>query len=322
MSAARPAVLMGVDTEADDQWSRAGRDRQEVKNAERLPALQALCDEYGVRPTYLVTHEMASRPESAPILQGLARTGRCEIGAHLHPWSSPPFRPEDLAAHTYPHNLPKELLERQLRELTDTIEHGLGVRPTTYRAGRNGFDGGTLPILERLGYTVDTSVDPLFNERRKGGMVFAGAPVTPYHPSYEDVRRPGTSTILEVPITAATDPPLPKALERAYASLPAIPYRGALRRLGIRPVWLRPSYTSRERMIAFASRLHAGGAPCFNIIFHSSELLPGGSPYTPDAASVERFFADLRALLEHLTGRLGAVGRTYADFAREWERAA
>jgi len=321
MSAARPAVLMGVDTEGDDQWSRAGRDRQEVKNAERLPALQALCDEYGVRPTYLVTHEMATRPESAPILQGLARSGRCEIGAHLHPWSSPPFRPEDKAAHTYPHNLPPPLLEKQLTELTDTIQQAIGASPTTYRAGRNGFDGGTLPILERLGYTVDTSVDPLFNEQRKGGMAFAGAPVTPYHPSYDDVRRPGTSRILEVPITAATDPPLPKMLERAYASLPAIPYRGALRRLGIRPVWLRPSYTSRERMIAFASRLHARGAPCFNIIFHSSELLPGGSPYTPDAASVERFFADLRALLQHLAG-LGAVGRTYAEFARDWDRAA
>ena len=317
-----PAVMVGIDTEADDQWSQEGRDRMDVRNAERLPALQALCDEYGVRPTYLVTHEMATRPESVSILTGLARSGRCEIGAHLHPWSSPPFRPEDLSAHTYPHNLPPDLLERQLGELTATIEAAIGVRPTTYRAGRNGFDGGTLPILERLGYTVDTSVDPLFNERRKGGMVFAGAPVFPYHPAYDDVRRRGASTILEVPITAATDPPLPKVLERAYASLPAIPYRGALKRLGIRPVWLRPSYTSRERMIAFASRLHAGGAPCFNIIFHSSELLPGGSPYTPDAASVERFCADLRALLAHLTRTLGAVGKTYAEFARDWNPAA
>ena len=321
MSALRPAILMGIDTEADDQWSRAGRDHQQVENARRLPALQALCDEYGVRPSYLVTHEMATRPESAPVLSALARNGRCEIGAHLHPWSSPPFRPEDLAAHTYPHNLPPELLDRQLRELTDTIAQRLGVRPTTYRAGRNGFDGGTLPILERLGYTVDTSVDPLFNERRKGGMAFAGAPVEPYHPSYDDVRRPGGSSILEVPITAATDPPLPKALERAYALLPAIPYRGALKRLGVRPVWLRPSYTSRERMIAFASRLHATGVSCFNIIFHSSELLPGGSPYTPDAASVERFLSDLRALLAHLVA-LGGAGMTYAEFARERARAA
>lgn len=318
MSRTAPAVLVGIDTEADDQWSAAGRERNDVKNAACLPPLQALFDTLGVRPTYVVTYEMATRPESASVLRELARGGRCEIGAHLHPWSSPPFRPEDRQAHTYPHNLPPALLERQLTELTETIEQGLGTRPTTYRAGRNGFDGGSLPILERLGYSVDTSVDPLFNERRKGGMAFAGAPLVPYHPDYTDVRRPGRSKILEVPISAATLPRLPKRLEALYAKLPAIPYRGALKRLGLRPVWLRPSYTSLPDMLAFADRLTAARVPCFNVIFHSSELLPGGSPYTPDQRSVARFQDDLRRLLEHLVGRMGAVGRTYREFAAQW----
>lgn len=311
---ATPAVLVGIDTEADDQWSAQGRARNEVSNAERLPAVQALFEEFGVRPTYVVTWEMATRPESRGVLRDLHRGGRCEIGTHLHPWSSPPFRPEDLRDHTYPHNLPPELLERQLTELTQAIEEHVGCRPTTYRAGRNGFDQRTLPLLERLGYTVDTSVDPLFNETRKRGMLFGGAPIEPYFPSYDDVTRPGTSRVLEVPITSATLPRLPKRLERAYAALPPIPYRGALRRLGLRPVWLRPSYTSLPDMLRFADRLAARGAPCFNIIFHSSELLPGGSPYTPDEASVARFLDDLRRLLAHLTGRLGAAGRTYREF--------
>ncbi len=292
MSARPPAVLVGIDTEADDQWSARGRQEMGVANAARLPALQALFEEFGVRPTYVVTWEMATRPESASVLRALARSGHCEIGTHLHPWSSPPFRPEDLAAHTYPHNLPAELLDRQLRELTAVIEQQLGVRPTTYRAGRNGFDGRTLPILERLGYTVDTSVDP--------------------------VRRAGASKILEIPITSATLPGLPKVLERAYARLRPIPWRGAFKRLGLRPVWLRPSYTPLADMLAFADRLRRAGAPCFNLIFHSSEVLPGGSPYTPDEKSVARFLDDLRRLLAHLTGPLGAQGRTYAEFAREW----
>ena len=68
-------------------------------------------------------------------------------------------------------------------------------------------------------------------------------------------------------------------------------------------------------MVAFATRLARRGLPCFNIIFHSSELLPGGSPYTPDEASVSRFLDDLERLLEHLTERLGARGATYAEFA-------
>jgi hypothetical protein len=318
MTALAPAIVVGIDTEADDQWSLEGRRRLGVRNALRLPDLQALFEEFAVPPTYLVTHEMATREESAPILRDLGRGGRCEIGTHLHPWSSPPFRPQDLEAHTYPNRLPRELLDRQITELTSTIENNLGVRPTTYRAGRNGFDGATLPILERLGYTVDTSVDPLFNERRKGGPTFAGAPLRPYHPDYEDVRRPGASPVLEVPITAGTDPSLPKALERLYAGLPTIPYRGALKRLGMKAVWLRPSYSSLPDMLAFASRLAARQAACYAIVFHSSEVMPGGSPYTPDAVSVARFLDDLRRLLEHLTERLGAVGRTYAEFAKSW----
>ena len=313
-----PALLVGIDTEADDQWSEKGRRELRVENAARLPALQSLFEEFGARPTYLVTHEMATRPESAAVLRGLARGGRCEIGAHLHPWTSPPFRPEDTAGHTYPNNLPDDILARQLGELTTTLEQSLGVRPTTYRAGRNGVDGRTLKILEGLGYSVDTSVDPLFNERRKGGPTFAGAPLHPYRPDYADVTRPGESRILEVPISAATDPPLPKRLERLYTSLPPIPWRGALKRLGLKPVWLRPSYTAVPEMLSFASRLKEEGAPCFNVIFHSSELLPGGSPYNPDAASVGRFETALRRLLEHVTSRLGAVGRTYAEFARGW----
>ena len=318
----KPAVLVGIDTEADDQWSAEGRRRNEVRNALRLPALQALFERHGVRPTYVVTWEMATRPESVAVLRELVAGGRCEVGTHLHPWSSPPFRPEDLRDHTYPHNLPPELLERQLTELTQAIRENLGVQPTTYRAGRNGFDGRTLPLLEQLGYTVDTSVDPLFNERRKRGMVFAGAPRQPYFPDYADVRRPGRSRVLEVPITSATRPFLWKPLEALYTQLPPLPWRGALKRAGLRAAWLRPSYTPLPEMLAFADALQARRQPCFNVIFHSSEILPGGSPYTPDEPSVRRFLDDLERLLEHLTQRLGAVGRTYREFRDEWTGAA
>ena len=312
-----PAILVGVDTEADDQWSATGRRALSVRNAERLPALQALFDGFGVRPAYLVTHEMASRDASAGVLRDLALSGRCEIGAHLHTWSSPPYRTEDLAG-TYPNQLPTELLARQLRDLTETIEAHQGVRPRSYRAGRHGFDERSLRILETLGYGVDSSVDPLFNERRKGGALFAGAPLAPYSPDYADVRRPGAARLLEIPVSAATIPPLPKRLEGLYARLEPIPYRGALKRLGLRPVWLRPSYSSLEDSLALADRLAAAGLPCVNFLFHSSELWPGASPYHPDQGSVDRFLDKLKRLLEHLTQRLGGVGRTYAEFATQY----
>jgi hypothetical protein len=316
-----PALLVGVDTEADDQWSAEGRQRLAVRNAERLPALQEMLDGLGVRPTYFVTYEMATREPSRGILRELHAAGRCELGSHLHPWSSPPFRPEDQGGR-YPSQLPAELLERQLRELTGTVESELGVRPTAYRAGRNGFDARTVPILESLGYVLDSSVDPLFNEIRKGGPCFAGAPIAPYFLGDHDVTRAGSARLLEVPISAATEPPLPKTLERLYARLPPLTFRGALRRLGIRPVWLRPSYTPLPDALRFAQRLARSGAPCLNLLFHSSELLPGASPYHPDAASVDRFLGALRRLLEHTVGELGAVSRTYTEFTQAWPRRA
>jgi peptidoglycan/xylan/chitin deacetylase (PgdA/CDA1 family) len=317
--ARQPAVIcVGIDTEADDQWSAEGRRQLSVRNAERLPALQSLFDRFGIRPVYFVTWEMATTESSASILRSLAASGRCEIGTHLHPWSMPSSRDADPTAHTFAHNLPVDVLKGQLEELTAAIETRLGVRPRSYRAGRNGFDHRSLPVLEELGYLVDSSVDPLFNERRKGGMRFAGAPLAPYRPDYADVRRPGSSRILEVPISAATIPALPKSLEALYASLPPLPYRGMLRRLGLRGAWLRPSYSNLPDMLRLASRL-AARVGLLSIAFHSSELLAGGSPYTPDETSVTRFLDDLARLLAHATERLAAVGRTFAEYASGWQ---
>lgn len=310
----RPLFMVGVDTEADDQWSREGRQRLSVENARALPRLQRLCEAYGVRPSYLVTHEMATRDPSRGILRELLASGQCEVGAHLHPWSSPPYREEDLVGR-YPSQLDNALLETQLRELTSAIESSMGVRPVSYRAGRHGFDTRSLRILEGLGYRVDTSVDPLFNEVRKGGPSFAGAPVSPYWPSDQDVRLAGRSTVLEIPVSAATSPAVPKWIEKGFASLPAIPWRGYFKRLGLRAVWLRPSYSSVEDAKSLASSLVARGVPTLNMLFHSSELEPGGSPYNKSAGDVDRFFDRLERVFEHVMKRLGARGVTYRECA-------
>jgi len=306
--------MVGVDTEADDQWTLEGRKRLSVDNARALPRLQTLCDTYGVRPSYLLTHEMATREPSRSIVRDLAATGRCEIGAHLHPWSSPPYAEEDLVGR-YPSQLDDARLEKQLKELTAAIESSVGVRPVSYRAGRHGFDPRSLRILEALQYRVDTSVDPLFNETRKGGPSFAGAPVTPYWPDHEDVRRAGQSRVLEIPVSSATSPALPKRIEKGFTSLPSIPWRGYLKRLGLRAVWLRPSYSSVEDAKALASALVARGVPTLNMLFHSSELVPGGSPYNRTDADVDRFFERLEQVFEHVMKKLGARGVTYRECA-------
>jgi hypothetical protein len=308
-------ILLGVDTEADDQWSAPARERLSVENIRELPRLQSLCDRYGVRPTYLVTYEMATSDLSRGVLRDLASTGRCEIGTHHHPWSTPPLA----SGHDYPSNLTAEHFREQLLELTEAVAGISGERPVSYRAGRNGFAGWQVPILEEQGYLVDSSVDPFFNEKRKGGPSFAGAPLLPYFVSREDPRRPGDSGLLEVPVSSALDRRWPRWLETAYADFEsAYHFRRALRLLRIaRPIWLRPSYSKPEDMEKLARRLlRDGGAPA-NLIFHSSELLAGASPYNRTASDVDRFYAALESLLAFLAGN-GASGATFLEFRRLW----
>lgn len=312
-------ILLGVDTEADDQWSAPGRERLTVANVRELPRLQELCDRYGVPPTYLVTYEMAKDDGARGVLRELAATGRAEIATHHHPWSTPPLVDE----HLYPLNLEPEHFKEQLKVLTEAVADITGEAPVSYRAGRNGFAGWQVPMLVELGYRVDSSVDPFFNEKRKGGPSFAGAPIAPYFVSPRDPRRPGDSDLLELPVTSALDRKWPRWLETAYADVTnAYQFRRALRLLRLaRPIWLRPSYSKPEDMGALARRLLRDGAPLANIIFHSSELLPGGSPYNQTAEDVDRFYRDLEAILALLTEG-GAAGGTFRSFREAWDRGA
>ncbi len=308
-------ILLGIDTEADNQWDASAREALPVKNAYELPRLQEVCDRYGVPPTYLVTYEMAKDDGARGVLKELAATGRCEIATHHHPWSTPPL----VNGHLYPLNLSPTRFKEQLKVLTEAVSEVSGTAPVSYRAGRNGFTGWQVAILEELGYLVDSSVDPFFNEKRKGGPSFAGAPLVPYFVSRDDPRRPGESRLLEIPITSALDRKWPQWVQTAYAGVTrAYQFRRALRLLKItRPIWLRPSYSKTEDMLLLARRVLDGEAPTANIIFHSSELLAGGSPYNQTEEQVETFYRELEALLSFLREN-GAVGSTFREFRDKW----
>ena len=308
-------ILLGVDTEADNQWDASAREALTVKNARELPRLQEICDRYRVPPTYLVTYEMAKDDGARGVLKELAATGRCEIATHHHPWSTPPRA----NGHLYPLNLSPAQFKEQLKVLTEAVSEVSQTAPVSYRSGRNGFAGWQVGILEELGYLVDSSVDPFFNEKRKGGPSFAGAPLVPYFLSRDDPRVAGESRLLEIPITSGLDRKWPRWLEKAYADVTrAYQFRRALRLLKItRPIWLRPSYSKTEDMLLLARRVLDGEVPTANIIFHSSELLAGGSPYNQTQEQVETFYRELEALLSYLTEN-GAVGSTFREFRDEW----
>lgn len=310
------SLLVGIDTEGDNQWDAAARRDQKFENIYALGRLHEFFERHGVRPTYVITHPVASDPRSAQVIRELYSRGSCEIGAHHHAWETPPFTEAEVERHAYALSLPLSRFDAQLDSLTSVIERATGVRPVSYRSGRFGFSAAHVSSLERAGYLVDSSVAPLFYEAHKRGPDFVGAPLTPYFLAYDNATRPGTSNVLELPISAALDRHVPAAVERWYARAPW-PYttKRLLRLAGIARVrWLRPSYSSAEDMIALATQIVRRGAPILNLLFHSSEAIVGGSPYNRTQGELDAFFERLARILTFASRDLRAEAMTFAEY--------
>lgn len=315
MNPARPALLVAIDTEGDNQWDLQARIHQRFENIYALNTLHEFFLRHGVRPTYVITHPVATDGRSAEVLRSLHAQGNCEIGAHHHAWETPPCTEDDVRRHPYALQLPLSQFDAQLASLTQAITDAVGVRPISYRSGRFGFSAAHVSSLEQQGYLIDSSVAPLFYEAHKGGPDFVDAPLTPYYLAYDNATRPGTSNVLELPISAALNRRVPAWLAHAYARVPFnYTAKRALRLARIAEVhWLRPSYTSAADMCALGRRLVDRGAPILNLLFHSSEVIVGGSPYNKTQGELAAFYDRLGTFLTYATRDLGATGMTFAE---------
>jgi hypothetical protein len=216
--------------------------------------------------------------------------------------------------------LPRRQFEAQLTTLTEAIDTAVGRRPLSYRSGRFGFSADHVSALERLGYEVESSVAPMFSESHKGGPEFVEASLTPYFLSYDSATAPGTSNVLEVPVSAGLNRRLPRFVQHAYARAPR-PYttRRVLRALRLlRLRWLRPSYSSLDDMIGLARDLANAGEPVLNLLFHSSEAIVGGSPYNRTQGELDAFCDRLDRFLAFATRDLGATPVTFAEFRHQY----
>ena len=316
MTNAAPALLVGIDTESDNQWDAAARAHPTFQNIYALDRLRDLFARHGVRPTYVVTHPVARDSRSADVLGALRARGDCEIGAHHHAWETPPCSAEDVQRHPYALALPIAQFDAQLASLTSAIESAVGARPVSYRSGRFGFSAAHVSSLEQQGYQVESSVAPLFYEGHKRGPDFVDAPLWPYFLSYDTATEPGTSGLLELPISAALNRRVPRVVERWYARAPR-PYttKRVLRLLHVAHVrWLRPSYSSAEDMMSLARQLVDRGTPILNLLFHSSEAIVGGSPYNKTDAELSAFCERLERFLSYATKELRAAPLTFQEF--------
>ncbi len=276
-----------------------------VNNITYLEPLHQLARKYGLKITYLIDYPVVHDPRAVEILKRYRNEGLAEIGAHLHPWCNPPYDEELTIENTFAHNLPEELQFRKLQVLTQEIAEKFDHAPLSYRAGRYGFNESFIPILESLNYAVDSSVVPyrLANKPYEPDFGLLESE-HPYHLNYRDMTRSGTSSVLEVPITVGFTRPIPEFLARKYIYLPDWGLRKAIRFLfRTNLVWLRPSYATLEEMKLLTETQIHRGVRVLNMMFHSNELMPGGSKYNKTAEQVERYMNKLESYFQFLFTR-------------------
>ena len=292
-----PAFLITIDTEGDNLWSQPAEIT--TKNARYLPRFQALCEKHGFRPTWLANYEMAECPEFVEFGRDVLARGTGEIGMHLHGWNSPPIRPlteNDSRHQPYLYEYPEPVMWEKIRAMTDLLEERFDRKMVSHRAGRWGLNATYARLLVEAGYRVDCSVTPHISwqeysgdPRGAGGPDFTQFPEQPYFLDLEHLDRPGDSPLLEVPLSVI---PTPYTRLNGWLEHGSPLLQRTFGRFFPPHHWLVPRdrWANRRGMSAVLNRALQNAWPCVEFATHSSELMPGGSPFFPHEKSIERLY--------------------------------
>ena len=306
-----PTLFVVVDTEEEFDWSAPfSRQNTSVTAMRHLGRAQQLFDRFGIVPTYVVDYPVASQPEGVAPLAEFAAAGRATIGAHLHPWVTPPHDEDVSRPNSFAMNLPEALEAAKLATMVETIGRAFGTRPQIYKAGRYGIAARTLATLRSLGFTIDTSVNPHMNYTPEAGPDFRGFDARPCWLNHD---------LLEIPCTTGFAGFAGTALGSrlhavALAAPPQLRAVGILARLGVtNRIMLSPEGSTLDEMRAITRALIARGVRALTLSFHSPSVEPGHTPYVRSQADLGRFLQSIEQYFEFFFGEL--AGRTTTPLA-------
>ena len=293
-----PLLQVVVDTEEEFDWSKPfNRASNAVRNLAHQEKAQRIFDRLGIKPTYVVDYAVASQSTGYGPLREFLAGGRCDIGAHLHPWVNPPYVEEVGDRLSYPGNLAPELESEKLRALTGAIERNLGVKPLVYRAGRYGIGPHSLALIDRLGYEVDVSVLPRIDLSSRFGPDFSGFGNHPFR-----FGKGGRG--LGIPLTIGLTGWLGERGNSLYRWIDTeVGNRLRLKALAsrfrlIERIQLSPEGYSLSEQIRLVRRRLAQGQRIFNLSYHSPSLMPGGAPYVRNVGDLARFLESLEGFFD------------------------
>ena len=296
-------LIITIDTE-EDNWGEFTSADNSLENIKKIPVLQHLFDEFDVKPTYLITYAVATDERSISILRNLLDRDRCEIATHCHPWNTPPFEEVKNERNSMLCNLPSDVQYRKLATLHNLIKTNFDLEPISFRAGRWGYNNDVAMNIYKLGYSVDTSISPYMDWSHFHGPDFSTIPPDPFRFSPENIIQSSPNGhMVEIPASVAF-------LQKNFALcafLVALLRKRPMRYLGVMGIlgkcnlvnkaWLSPELSDSNKMISLTKGMMLNNHHIINMMFHSTSLKAGLSPFVKTKDDEKRFFQNIKEFL-------------------------
>lgn len=299
--------IITVDTEGDNQWAWKPGTPIKTDNTAFIPRFQELCEGYGFPPVYLTNYEMIMDDRFVDYIKPKAQEGKCEIGMHIHAWNSPPNFELDnrFGGCSYITEYPNEVISEKLDYLKTLITERTGVSPVSFRSGRWATNGFLFSELDRLGFLVDCSITPgISYSTDKGMTVERGNNYLKEEPYAHKVH----GDLIEVPMST-----------RRMKTIEGLSLKNRVRNFILgKDIWLRPTLNTFEEMKALCKSVEKDKTTYLEFMIHSSELMPGGSPFCKDSESIETMYKRMTKLFEYLVPEYKGI--TLAEFYKTINR--
>ena len=310
-----PQLVVVIDTEEEFAWSENfSRENISVKAMRSIHRVQEIFDEFHITPVYVIDYPVASQPDGFLPLREIYQSGRCLIGAHLHPWVNPPNIETITRRNSFPGNLPYSLESDKLRILSNCIGENFGQAPVIYKAGRYGIGPNTATILEEQGFQVDLSICPYMDYSKEGGPDFSHVSPWPY--LFGKNRK-----LLEIPLTIGFSGILRSwgpsmhqwASKKCMSKFHAV---GLMARMRIvDKIWLSPEGFTSEEHKKLVRDMYTDGLRIFSFAFHSPSVEPGHTPYVTTQKESEEFLARCLKFFDFFMGEMN--GRPTTPLQRQ-----